>query len=182
MEILKVVAVSEVKEDVNGMPYKTVQFSTSDKKVVNTAQGRIIVQIPTKLSSRNFQGHSYLELSRIAKEAGHITKDGKADYSKLTPQEIAEAKEEFGYNLKVGQVVAGALVSREVEPYEIPDSNTGEIREVSSYSRVILGDSDQHSFQAEIVREFRRQGHELIQVADLELEKAPEEEEVEASF
>jgi len=180
MEILKVIEVSDVKQDVNGMPYKTVKFSTSDKKMINSVEGRIIVQIPTKVSSRNFQGHSYLELSQLAKDLGYLTKDGKADYSKLSEEEIKDVKPEFGYNLKKDQIVVGAIVSKEVEEYEITDSTTGEVRTVNTYSRVILGDSGQASFHSDIVKEFRRQGHELIQIADLEIEQGVgEEEEIE---
>lgn len=182
MEILKVISTSEVKEDVNTMPYKIVEFESAAQKSIQTPSGVITVKCPTRKSSRAFQGHVYLELKPLAIKLGKTDKDGKPEYAKLTAKEIEGVTPEFGFDLNVGDMVTGSIVKRAVEAYDIVDESTGDVRAVESYSRVILGDTGKFEFQALIVQEFRRQGHELIQVnPDLVLKTASSKEEVEMS-
>ena len=90
-----------------------------------------------------------------------LFKDGKADYSKLKTKDIEGIQCEFGFDLKPGENVLGDIVTMDVEPYEITDED-GEVREVSIYSRVILGDNSKASFHSLVRQEFARQGHPLV--------------------
>lgn len=164
-EVLKVVAVSEPQPDVNGIPFRIVEMETLGIKRVTTAIGIIPAKCSKRRSKRAFWACSYLDLNPLAKELGYVDKDGNPDYKKIKEEDYKHLPCEFGFDLKVGEPVLGDIVSREVEPYNITDPETGEVlRETNLYSRIILGDTDSPAFQSTIVQEFRRQGHELIQV------------------
>lgn len=112
-KLLKKVAESAVKQDKNGRNYKTVTFETNGIEIQKVGGRDVQVHVPVKSSSMNVYESSYLD-----------------------------NKEEFGYSLPLGSYVPGAIVTQNVEPYQIPDTRTGEMRTVSTYSAIVIGDTD----------------------------------------
>jgi hypothetical protein len=74
----------------------------------------------------------------------------------LWEESYLDGKPDFGYNLNVGQYVQGEIVTRIVEPYEIPDTRTGEMRTVSTRSLVVLGDSQSENWEQIVDAAFER--------------------------
>lgn len=71
-------------------------------------------------------------------------------------------KMEFGYDFKVGDLVEGNIVTREVVEYEIVNTETGEERTVSSYTAVVFGDTFDPSFELEVQKAFKAAGHPIV--------------------
>lgn len=72
-------------------------------------------------------------------------------------------KMQFGYDFIKGDLVEGNVVTREVAEYEIQVSNE-EVRQVTSYTAVVFGDTFDPSFEIEIQKAFKAAGHEISEV------------------
>lgn len=146
--ILTVVGLADAV-DKNNKPYRTIQVSTPSVARVETDMGLKTVYVPTKTSAFNAW-----EVSNLA------SKKGASD---------------FGFDLKVGDSIAGTIVKREVktivrdalknithfaDTYVI--ESDGVKREASTYSAIVLGDtSDPESFEQAIKDSFWNAGHPL---------------------
>jgi hypothetical protein len=139
MKYLLKTAESAVKQDKNGRNYKTVTFT--EAVIMNTPFGQ--VQKPTsqcRSTSINCYESSYLN-----------------------------DKPEVGYhdpifnprNPSNGGLFEGAIETRNVTPYDITDRN-GDVREVSSYTTVIFGDTQSPAYETSVAAAFRSKGHEAI--------------------
>jgi hypothetical protein len=134
-EFLTVTSFGEVKKDSNQRIYKQVFLKGNDLKDVI---------IGGKVSTIRMEAR---ESSIIVRESRYL--DDKPD---------------FGWDFKIGERVGGAIVTREVMPYEITDAKTGEVRTVSTYTRPVLGDTtNKAAFEAAVRREFNSQGHPLLE-------------------
>lgn len=147
--ILTVVGLADAV-DKNGKPYRTIQVSTPTVARVETDLGEKIVHVQSRTSAFNAW-----EVSNLA------SKKGAPD---------------FGFDLKVGDSIAGTIVKREVktivrdaaknivsfaDTYTI-DGADGVKREASTYSAIVLGDSaDEKSFEQAIFDAFWNAGHPL---------------------
>lgn len=79
-------------------------------------------------------------------------------------------EEEFVWGLQKGDIVAGDVVSRKIEPHQFTDTITGETRTITTATCTVFGDtSDVESFEVEIAKEFGRRGYTL---ATTQTEKA----------
>jgi hypothetical protein len=140
--LLKVVA-TEVRQDKNGRNYKYVQFETPNKKaIIDELGNRVIVKTPSRLMGATFYEKSYLN-----------------------------DKPEFGWDLEKGESLEGDIATRNVASYEIVDSSSGEVREATSYSAIVLGDSNAKDFEIKVEKAFTSAGHDII--ADKEVAAAP---------
>lgn len=134
-EFLTVTSFGEVKKDSNQRIYKQLFLKGNDMKYVNVG-GKTV---PIRTEAR--------ESSIIVRESRYL--DDKPD---------------FGWDFKIGERVAGAIVTREVMPYEITDQKTGEVRTVTTYTRPVLGDTtNKAAFEVAVRREFNAQGHPLME-------------------
>lgn len=147
--ILTVVGMADAV-DKNGKPYKTIQVSTPTVARVETDMGLQTVFVQSRTSAFNAW-----EVSNLA------SKKGQPD---------------FGFDLKIGDSIAGTIVKREVkttirdanrnvirfdDTYEIAGAD-GTKRQASTYSAIILGDSsDEKSFEQAILDAFWSAGHPL---------------------
>lgn len=145
--VLTVVGKSEVKEDKNGRAYVTVTFKGDDEKYITLPNGKVrTVKMKSRTSAKNAYQESYLN-----------------------------EQPDFEWGLKVGDEVLGAIVTRETDEYDIATPD-GEIRTVNSYSRVIMGDSTDPSFETVIKREFAAQGRIIVNQAQVQpavIDEAP---------
>jgi len=158
--LLIVTGISDEKTDKNGMPYVTVSVSQpSRKRITDEATGEsYIVKTKARSTAFNAWKHSYLEVAGIAKDLGK-------EIEALKPNEYADAKPDFAYTLEEGDRVEGDIITREVEPYSIVNEETGEEREVDTYSCAVLGNTSDASFKNLIKQTFNRNGHEVLEGA-----------------
>jgi hypothetical protein len=130
---LTVTRLGDIVQDKNTRNYRQVFFKTEDQKAIKTATGKtIIVKTASKESSINAYEQSYLN-----------------------------DKPDFAWGLKPGDNVLGDIVTRTVVPYDI-EGQDGNIREVSTYTRVVFGDTTSPSFEGEVQRVFNSQGRILV--------------------
>lgn len=132
MKLLKKVAESAVKPDKNNRNYKTITLETVPAATQNIPGiGNVAVHSPVKRTSKNVYESSYLNNQM-----------------------------EFGYDLPIGSFIAGDIVTRNVESYQIPDLRPGfegHMRDVSTYSCAVFGDTtDEAAFNILAEREISR--------------------------
>lgn len=124
--VLTVVSVSNVKKDKNKRSFKTIKVRTSDKKsFINDDGVKVTAKIQPKIGTINSWEESYLD-----------------------------GNQEFTYEFAEGEVILGDVVTLQVEPYEIPNQQTGEIRTVNRFSCVVLGDSTAPSWNSDVAKVF----------------------------
>lgn len=104
-DISQVIAISEVKTDKNGREFKTLRLSAPAYKVQSVPGiGEVRVKTKAKQVSVNAWKESYLD-----------------------------SKPSFGWDAKINDWLSvGIFVATNLEPYEITDTSSGEIREVTS--------------------------------------------------
>jgi hypothetical protein len=133
---------SDIKEDKNGKIYKTIELtkhgSQSGLEVIDGIE--VMVEAKAIVTKTNVYEESYL--------------DGKTELGFNAP--IYDRS-----NPKAGGAFYGDIVTKTVEPYDIPlrDENgelTGEVRTVTSYTTVVLGvkTTDTDRFEAAVNRAF----------------------------
>lgn len=120
-----------VKQDKNGKNYKNVLFSTFNMEERNMGGRKIMIKTHSKTSSFNAYEESYLD-----------------------------SKPEYGWDAKEGDYLFVAQVTRDVEPYHIPDQQTGELREINSYTARIPG--VENPTEAQIRAAFKSAGMTLL--------------------
>lgn len=149
---------SEVKQDKNDRNYRTVTFS--EVVMMKTPFGEVLKPASqTRTASVNRYEKSYLN----DKE-----QPGYSD-SIFDPKNPAKSG-----------LFQGEIVSAIVEPYDIVDTRTGEVKVVDKYTTVVFGDSDSPAFKSEIRAAFKAQGHVIVESADPIMIMAKEEEVVAA--
>lgn len=170
--VLTVISITDAK-DKNGNDYRNIVVETPSVAMVETALGNVAVRVKPRRSSFNAWKESYLESNKKAPD--------------------------FGYDFVVGDVLAGAIVTRKVltairdskdpkvivryeKTYTIenegrPDTTTDE------YSAVVLANSaDGQGFESEVRKAFRRADHPLLDdssITKLAILADPEEQEEE---
>lgn len=147
--IIKKVSESEPKEDKNGKIYKNCIFSRLGQEYQDVpGMGRVAVHQRTREIKVNLYLESYLD-----------------------------QKEQFGFSIPVGGYIFGDIVTRNVEPYEVPmkDRLTGEVtgsQIVSTFTTVVFGDTTSASFEADTRNAFRSRGHKLAAPEEVVAEPA----------
>lgn len=137
--LVTIVSVSDVLKDKNGRDFKIIELSNPTKTtVVDETTGEILIaRIPAKRAKINAYKESYLD-----------------------------DKPHFLWDSKVGEVVAGEIVTREVMPYEINE------RAVNTYTTAVFGNTDdKKAFEIEIERTFKNNGHPIME--ELKNNEAP---------
>lgn len=84
---------------------------------------------------------------------------------------LPSGEPQFGHNFKVGDIVAGDIVTKGgLLPYPIVDAQTGELlRSVDHATHVVLGNTDnEDAFEVAIWREFNSRGKYLNNAANAE--------------
>jgi len=135
-------AESAVKQDKNGRNYKTVTFL--EVVMMNTPFG--IVQKPAT-QSRSNKINCY-----------------EKNYLNETP--------DIGYNDPIfnaakptaGGLFQGSIETRQVEAYEIPDSE-GTMRTVNTFTTVVFGDTESPAYETVVKAAFKSKGHEVLEAA-----------------
>ena len=138
-EFVTVSSISEVKEDKNDVNYKTFRVREESYLTSFDAQTQKVISI----------------LNPAAKETGENQWEESYDSS------LNGAPDKF-YNAKVGQKLAGAIVSRPVPTYEIGPDDNGEMKSVDSYTCAVFGNTaDEAAFELAIIKTFKRKNHPL---------------------
>lgn len=135
------VSESEIKQDKNGRNYRKVDF-----------QEIVVMKTP---------------FGDVLKPSSQARTRGINRYE----QSYLNDKEEIGYsdpifdskNPTKGGLFQGEIVSEMVEPYEIVDPATGEVKVVEKYTTVVFGDSDSKAFRAEIKARFKSENHPVVE-------------------
>ena len=136
---VKITNVSEVKEDKNDVNYKTFRAKENN---------HIMMFDPAA-------GKEVSVLNPAARETG-VNQWEKSYDSSLKGQ-----SDPF-YDAKIGDRLAGAIVTRSCPEYGIVDEESGEERTVDSYTTVVFGDtSDEQAFEIAILKAFKRNSHDL---------------------
>lgn len=137
MKRVIVTAISEVKQDDGAKKehrsFKTIEFSTPDRVAITDAIGTHIARIQPRKTSLNLYENSYLD-----------------------------DKMQLGYDSQLGESFAGDIVTRTVQPYEIPSDKEGEApRVVNTFTTVVLGDTESGDWESKVKAAFKSRGHEL---------------------
>ena len=148
---LKVTNRSEVKQDKNGRNYVTISLQGSGVEFVQLPTGKVVsarVEVRPAIG-RNGYEQSYLN-----------------------------DQPDFLWSCQKGEDVAGAIVTRNVAPYEIPERikgvETGKMITVTSYTTVVLGNTADDSFETKVAQTFARENHPLNTVVNTPVEVAAE--------
>lgn len=153
---LTVVAIAAPVTDKNGIAYKQITVSTASQKLTFNEVGQATIsRIMPRKGTFNAWEKNYPEMLNLARKKG-------VEMEELTQEDLKSVSADFAYDLKVNDKLLGDVVTRKVEPYEVPN-NDGEVRVVDTYSCVVLGDtSDEESFEAAIKTTFQRNGRKLV--------------------
>jgi len=125
------VVATEVREDKNGRKYKYVSFQTPTRKLVKNELGESVVVA----SPSRTMGATFYEQSYL------------------------NDKPEFGWDLAKDDSIEGDIVTRNVAAYDIESADG--VREASTYSSIVLGDSHAKDFEIKVERAFASNGHDI---------------------
>jgi hypothetical protein len=132
------VAQSEIKNDKNQRPYKTVTFG--EVRFIDTPFGKMIVPATQARTTKiNCYENNYL---------------GKQDPGYADP--IFNQS-----NPAAGGWFAGSIETRNVEGYDIPTADGG-VRTVNTYTTVVFGDTDSPAFESSVKSAFSSKGHNVV--------------------
>ena len=148
------VSESEIKQDKNQRNYKTVMFS--EVVMMKTPFGEVL----KPASQTRTRAHN-------AYEKSYLNDKEQPGYS----DSIFDPR-----NPSKGGLFQGEIVSAMVEPYDIIDTRTGEVKVVDKYTAIVFGDSDSPSFKSDIRAAFKSQGHNISEEAAPMVILAKEEE------
>jgi len=82
-----------------------------------------------------------------------------------------DGKEEKLYSAEIGTILPGKIIKKTVPEYSWIDKETGEEKSATVRSLAVFGDTtDKATFDANIVREFARNGYELATTEEVQLE------------
>ena len=132
-EFVKVITISEEKEDRNKRIYKTITVESSAvREVTDPETGEIFMaRARPKRTNINAYEQQYLD------DAPH-----------------------YLYDTEIGSRVFGGIVSKSVEPYTIPTSK-GE-RVVERYTTFVEASSDDENFEDIVAKAFENAGHTIV--------------------
>lgn len=123
---------TEIRTDKNNRQYNYVVLSGQEQESFVLPTGKVITAIKPVTSS-----------AVIGYEENYL------------------GNQDFAWNLKAGQTVFGAVVTRTVPAYDITGQD-GVIRTVNTYKTIVFGDTrDTAAFEAEVRRVFKSAGHNL---------------------
>lgn len=132
------VAQSEIKNDKNQRPYKTVTFG--EVRFIDTPFGKMVVPATQARTTKiNCYENNYL---------------GKQDPGYADP--IFNQS-----NPSNGGWFAGSIETRNVEGYDIPTADGG-VRTVNTYTTVVFGDTDSPAFESAVKSAFSSKGHNVV--------------------
>jgi hypothetical protein len=132
------VAQSEIKNDKNQRPYKTVTFG--EVRFIDTPFGKMVVPATQARTTKiNCYENNYL---------------GKQDPGYADP--IFNQS-----NPANGGWFAGSIETREVGNYDIPTADGG-VRTVNTYTTVVFGDTDSPAFESSVKSAFSSKGHNVV--------------------
>jgi hypothetical protein len=132
------VSQSEIKNDKNQRPYKTVTFG--EVRFIDTPFGKMVVPATQARTTKiNCYENNYL---------------GKQDPGYADP--IFNQS-----NPSNGGWFAGSIETRNVEGYDIPTADGG-VRTVNTYTTVVFGDTDSPAFESSVKSAFSSKGHNVV--------------------
>jgi hypothetical protein len=133
-------------------------------------------EVKTDKNERNYKTVGYTEVVIMKTPFGDIMKP--ASQCRSTRENSFEKsylndKPEIGYNDPIfnakkpadGGLFQGAIVTREVTPYDI-ENEGGETREVNTYTCVVFGDTNDVSWESKVRSAFKAAGHELDELTE----------------
>jgi hypothetical protein len=133
------VSQSEIKNDKNQRPYKTVTFG--EVRFIDTPFGKMVVPATQARTTKiNCYENNYL---------------GKQDPGYADP--IFNQS-----NPSNGGWFAGSIETRNVEGYDIPTADGG-VRTVNTYTTVVFGDTDSPAFESSVKSAFSSKGHNVVE-------------------
>lgn len=128
--MLTVASISEIRTDKNGHEYVNVTVKGDEKQYINTPAGVITAFVPSRQTAINAYQENYL------------------------------GQQDFLWDKKVGTVVLGQIVTRNVQPYELTINKV--TRTVNTYTCVVFGNTnDTDAFEVAVQRAFSQAGHPL---------------------
>ena len=131
------VAQSEIKNDKNQRPYKTVTFG--EVRFIDTPFGKMVVPATQARTTKiNCYENNYL---------------GKQDPGYADPIFNQSNPSNGGWFM-------GSIETREVEGYDIPSADGG-VRTVNTYTTVVFADTDSPAFESTVKSTFNSKGHVL---------------------
>lgn len=128
----------EIRQDKNGRNYKYTTFKGLDKEYMDIpGVGKTVVAMKTRTSVVNLYEKSYLN-----------------------------DQEQFAYSVPVNGFVFGAIETRFVQPYELPDNSKdapeGAMKTINTYSCVVFGDSTSPIWDNTVAQEMKSKGHIVV--------------------
>tara|TARA_R110002051_G_C8623761_1_gene483769 strand:- start:215 stop:739 length:525 start_codon:yes stop_codon:yes gene_type:complete len=125
MNFVQIDSISDVKQDKNGRNYVQISLSSGAKRtVLDKDSGKTYqVESPGKSTTVNSWEKTYLDESK-----------------------------HWMYDLKVGSLLDGTIYTAQVEPYIIEDEESGDNREVSTYTGFVLGFETDAAFESRVRR------------------------------
>lgn len=130
----------------------------------------IIVNREVRKSTANGKNYAYLRVSGPEEET-FVLPGNKVVTAKKEAREtgtiaweqnnLPTPTQDFGWTLSKGDTVMGAIVTRSVAPYTIPDNDV----QVNTYSCVVFGDTrNTQEFENKVKQAFKNAGHSLTAV------------------
>lgn len=102
----------------------------------------------------------------VGKNMPVIDYDAKPVSMNQYEESYLDGKEEILFNAAIGTILPGKIIKKTVPAYPIPDSETGEMKDVTSRRLVVFGDTtDKATFEANVIKTFADNGHDLTPVA-----------------
>lgn len=132
-------AESAIKTDKNTRAYKTVTFTEAG--FMETPWGMVQKPMQQCLStSVNCYENNYLDKMDLGWD-----------------DNIFNAK-----NPAAGGIFQGSIETRNVVPYDIVNSSTGEVRKVDTYKTVVFGDTNSPAFEGTVKSTFKSRGQIVV--------------------
>jgi len=132
-KIIKVVKVSDLRLDKNNKEYRTIEFETSNYKIITSEDTgeNIKVRIEPRRNKLNVWQESYVN-----------------------------GEPSFGYDYQIGEFVMGDIITANVEEYQIPTKT--EPYKTSIYTCIVLGDSTKDNWNKKIERTFENNNKIIV--------------------
>lgn len=145
--LVKIVAISDIRTDKNGREYKLITVTSENRRSVTdpvTQEELLVVGRPKKTSIVSY-AKTYLD------DAPH-----------------------YLYDLPVGTAVSGNIVTKSVEPYTIDTSNGP--KELTRYTTFVEADKEDADYDQIVERAFENAGHTVVSKVPLAMVNDQKEE------
>lgn len=144
--LVKIVAISDVRTDKNGREFKLITVSSANRREFTdpvTNESLLVVGRPKRTNIVSY-AKTYLD------DAPH-----------------------YLYDLPVGTAVSGNIVTKTVEPYTIETTNGP--KEITRYTTFVEADQEDADYNQIVQRAFENSGHTIVEKSAITVEDTTEE-------